>query len=250
MIRPIDPEPGPRPRLPINAQTWESLAMLHWPVSTAQVQTLLPEGLITDEHEGQSWLGVVPFAMSAVRVPPLPALGGLARFPELNVRVYAHDLEGNRGVWFLGLWCSSPLFIGAAHALGLPYHRAEGETARRDAGAGGRGELRYRFTGIAPAGIEFRATLSEATGRGTVDASLGLEAWLTARWNMFSLRAGRLWRYPVHHEPWRLRLAEAEKLHTDAPARFGFDAPERPALMHIADPVHALVSPPRVCPRP
>lgn len=260
---PIDLRPAPPPRIPIHAQTWESLSLLHWPVPVDRVRRLLPRGLIVDEYDGWTWLGVVPFVMSGVRVPPLPALGPGATFPELNVRVYVHDLDGNRGVWFLGLWCTSPGFVASTRALGLPYHRARGSML-----APHPGERRYRFArsgseagpgaGLGswlgsgrprvsdPAGsdIAFSATVRAA---GAIDAGSGLEAWLTARWNMFAYRAGRLWRYPVHHEPWRLRAAVVDGLRTDVHESFGFSPPRVEPLAHVADPVHTLVSAPRPC---
>lgn len=251
---PIDPDPPAAPRVPINAQTWGSLSLLHWPVPVAAVQRLLPSGLIVDEREGRTWLGVVPFVMSGVRVPPLPDLGRRSTFPELNVRVYVHDLEGHRGVWFLGLWCTSPGFVASTRALGIPYHRAQGSVRSERSG-----ELSYRFlrSGSGAADIAFSATvfagkagLAGKTARAgdTADASSGLEVWMTARWNMFAFRAGRLWRYPVHHEPWRLRTAAVDGLRTNAHERFGFSPPRIPPLVHLADPVHTLVSPPRACP--
>lgn len=251
-VRPIDPQPPAASRVLLNAQTWESLALLHWPVPAERVQQLLPPGLVVDEHEGETWLGVVPFAMSGVRVPPLPAIPRCSAFPELNVRVYVHDLAGNRGVWFLGLWCSNAAFVAAARTLGLPYHRALAHT-RTMPGSGpglvsGADPVRaYRFLRSGGAAISFSATVRAGE---TVDASAGLAAWLTARWNMFAFRGGRLWRYPVHHEPWTLRRAVAEGLHTDAHPRFGFPPPTIPPLVHLAEPVHALVGPPRISPAP
>ncbi|WP_053384005.1 YqjF family protein [Leucobacter celer] len=242
---PVDPHPADAPRIPINTQTWESLSMLHWTVPAGRVQRLLPRGLIVDEYDGQTWLGVVPFVMSGVRVPPFPALGPRSTFPELNVRVYVYDLEGNRGVWFLGLWCTSRGFVASTRALGLPYHRARGEAQP----APGR-TLSYRFLRAdsaaltAPSDISFNATVRAAND---VDATTGLEAWLTARWNMFAYRAGRLWRYPVHHEPWSLRAAIVEDLGTNAHARFGFSQPRIEPIAHVAEPVHTLVSAPRPC---
>lgn len=256
--QPIDAHPPARPRLPINAQTWESLSLLHWEVPAEEVQALLPEGLIVDRYDGRTWFGVVPFVMSSVRVPPLPALGARSRFPELNARVYVHDFAGNRGVWFLSLWCSSAGFVASARALGLPYHRAlsharragAAETADAAAMADTAPMLGYRFlrsgSRLSESGVSFGAKVRALE---PVDASSGLEAWLTARWNTFARRGGRLWRYPVHQEPWRLRAATAESLVTDLHGRFGFAPPRAAPLAHVAEPVHALVSRPRLCPR-
>lgn len=232
----VDPLPPAAPRLRVNAQTWESLSFLHWPVPATAVRDRLPPGLEVDERDGATWLGVVPFGMADVRVPPLPAPGRWGRFPELNARVYVRDRAGRSGVWFLALWCTNPAFIAAARALGIPYRRAR---ASVDAGDGPDAVRRYRFA----EGVSFRAAVRPAA---PVDASSGLDAWLTARWNMYSVRAGRLWRHPVTHEPWTLRAGVLEELQSDVHARLGLPDPVGAPLVHVAEPVHALVGPPRL----
>ncbi|MFV0435489.1 MAG: YqjF family protein [Leucobacter sp.] len=243
----IDPRPPAAARMPINAQTWESLSLLHWEVPVSAVQRRLPPGLIADELDGRTWLGVVPFVMSGVRVPPLPAIPRWSVFPELNARVYVHDLAGNRGVWFLNLWCSSGGFVASARALGLPYRRAHAHVGLART-TGGADAVAYRFLrSRRRAAISFEAAISAAEA---ADASSGLTAWLTARWNMFAVRGGRLWRYPVHHEPWTLCRAITDELRTDVPERLGFAISGVPPLAHVADAVHALVGVPRLAPRP
>jgi uncharacterized protein YqjF (DUF2071 family) len=255
---PITADPGGASAFVVNRQTWAAVSLLHWQVDRARVQALLPEGLFVDEYEGQTWLGVVPFLMTDVRVPPVPAMRGGSTFPELNVRVYVHDRAGHRGVYFLGLWCTNAPFVALTRALGIAYHRVAGQvhgpgsTGRDLAGevAHRQSFLRYEFLRLStkrPASnIRFSATVR---AEGDVDASRGLEAWTTARWNMFAERGGALWRYPVHHEPWQLRTATVERLQTNVLERFGFAARAAPDFVHQADPVHTLVSAPRLCRR-
>ena len=45
-------------------QSWHDLLFAHWPVPAAAVRRLVPAGLEIDEHEGTSWVGVVPFRMT------------------------------------------------------------------------------------------------------------------------------------------------------------------------------------------
>lgn len=243
-VKPISHLPGSSPQLVVNAQTWQHLTFLHWQVPVQQVQGLLPRGLFVDTHDGQTWLGVVPFAMGDVRLPPLPAVGRCSNFSELNVRVYVHDHDGNRGVWFLGLWCASTPFVIMTRALGVPYHRA---TGRITTPHGCEGELSYRFIRSGAKNITsnvyFEATVQAGA---VVQSSSSLEAWLTARWNMFAMRAGMLWRYPVHHEPWQLQEATALGIVTNIHERFGFAVPSAQPLVHTAKPVHTLVSPPKM----
>jgi uncharacterized protein YqjF (DUF2071 family) len=240
----IDPQPPVVPRVRLNAQTWESLSLLHWSVPTDAVQPWLPRGLMVDTVEGaedRTWISVVPFVMSDVRVPPLPAVGRLSTFPELNLRVYVQDQSGHRGVWFLSLWCQSLMFVTATRAIGFPYHYATGRVG------GAPTRLDYHFLRShsrhrnSARGIEFRATIRAGE---PVDASSGVEAWLTARWHAFALRGGRLWRYPVHHEPWSLRDATVDHVSTNILDRFGILPQAAPQRVHIAEPVHALFGPP------
>lgn len=185
----VDAQPPRAPRPVINSQRWQSLALLHWQVPVDEVRRRLPPGLFVDEFEGRTWLGVVPFVMAGVRMPPLPAVPRWSLFPELNARVYVHDAAGNRGVWFLGLWCSNAGFVASARALGLPYHRTTCRVSTDSEGHVRSYEFARRRS--ARAGLSFSATVRAAEA---VDADSGLNAWLTARWNMFAFRGGRLWR--------------------------------------------------------
>jgi uncharacterized protein YqjF (DUF2071 family) len=91
------------PRGPwIMAQTWHDLLFAHWPVPFEVLRPLVPSQLPLDVFEGQCWVGVVPFWMSGVRGRGLPAIPGLSRFPELNVRTYV-SYRDKPGVYFFSL---------------------------------------------------------------------------------------------------------------------------------------------------
>ena len=104
MLEPLTETPSAPVRRPVFTQSWGDLAMLHWPVDPALVAPLLPAGTVPDVLDGVTWVGLVPFVMSRVRIlgtPPLPHLSG---FPETNVRLYAVDPgSGRRGVVFRSL---------------------------------------------------------------------------------------------------------------------------------------------------
>ena len=68
--------------------TWSELLFAHWRVEPDAVRRHLPEGLELDTHEGDAWVGVVPFLMSDVAPRACPAIPRLSRFLELNVRTY------------------------------------------------------------------------------------------------------------------------------------------------------------------
>ncbi|MFJ4231356.1 YqjF family protein [Cellulosimicrobium cellulans] len=262
--RPVPPAPDPAapgpaaaphrvPRIVVNAQRWEALTFLHWRADPAVVQGWLPPGLTVQEVGGTTWLGVVPFVMADVRVPPLPALGAWSTFPELNVRVYVRDRAGAEGVWFLGLWATSRAFVALTRAAGVPYHPAGAVVHARGDRVGPPAAVRYRFrsAGRGPLrvphehpGLRDLTFRADVRAHEEVDASSGLVRWLTARWNAYGVRAGRLWRFPVVHEPWTLRRGTLDALDTDVLDRLGLP-PAGPDLVHVAAPVHARFALPR-----
>src|SRR4029453_18901262 len=100
VLPPADHRPWPLPRRPwIMAQTWERLAFAHLPVPEERLRPLVPSGLTLQTFEGRAWLGITPFMLRGLRLRSLPSLGGLAPFPELNVRTYV-TLDDRPGVFF------------------------------------------------------------------------------------------------------------------------------------------------------
>lgn len=100
-----DPEPvrgsgDPLPGRAVLDQTWTDLTFLHWRVEPARVAPLLPAGTRPDLYDGSTWVGLIPFRMREAGFGtghPLPWLG---TFAETNVRFYAVDAWGRRGVVF------------------------------------------------------------------------------------------------------------------------------------------------------
>ena len=234
----MDPQAPPEPltetpsrpvRRAVFSQRWTDLTMLHWPVDPARVAPLLPAGTRPDLLGGVTYVGLVPFVMAGVRIfgtPPLPHLSG---FPETNVRLYAVDARGRRGVVFRSLEAARLLPVLAAQAsYRLPYLWARMsvrhgpdtvlyETARRwpgPRGAGGR--VRVRIGPPQPADE--------------------LALFLTARWGLFSTWYGGRTAYaPVDHPAWPLHRAELLELSDDLVAAAGLPEP-------VGDP-HVLWSP-------
>lgn len=214
-------------RRPVFTQYWGDLTMLHWPLDPALVAPLLPAGTVPDVLDGVTWVGLVPFVMSRVRIvgsPPLPHLSG---FPETNVRLYAVDAaSGRRGVVFCSLEAARLLPVVAARwSYRLPYlwarmsvrHGTRGgaptvayETARRWPGPRGAGGLvRVRLGAPVPADE--------------------LALFLTARWGLFSTwYGGRTAFAPVDHPPWPLHRAELLDLTDDLVVAAGLPRPQGP----------------------
>lgn len=230
--------PWPLPRMPwIMTQTWSKLLFAHWPVPPEQIRPLLPPTVTLDTFDGQAWVGVVPFDISAIRPRLLPPIPTMARFLELNVRTYVIR-DGKPGVWFFSLDAASRLAVeGARLAFHLPYFNArmslrmEGDTVhymseRRDDRAGaGVFKARYR-----PIGEVFQSR----TG--------SLEAFLTERYCLYSAtESGRVYRANIHHMPWPLQLAEAEIETNTVADAFGIRLPDVPPLLHYSEQLPTLV---------
>src|SRR4029434_453282 len=129
-LRSTSHRPWPLPRGPwIMAQTWHDLLFAHWPIPPEIMRALVPPQLTLDLFDGQCWLGIVPFWMSGVRGRGLPAIPGLSRFPELNVRTYV-TLGKKPGVYFFSLDAANiPAVCAARTFYHLPYFYASMKTA-------------------------------------------------------------------------------------------------------------------------
>ncbi len=193
------------PRSPwVMRMTWSELLFAHWSVDPGLLRPLLPAGLTLDLSHGRAWVGVVPFLMSNVALRCCPAVLGVSRFLELNVRTYV-TFDGKPDVWFFSLDAASRIAVRAARTtFNLPYMDARmAFTKREDTGIDYRSERTHR--GELPAKFEanYRAVgESFRAGPGT------LEHWLTARYCLYSAdRKGRLYRGEIDHEPWKLSMA-------------------------------------------
>jgi uncharacterized protein YqjF (DUF2071 family) len=256
-------------------QSWRDLLFAHWPVPTAAVRRLMPEGLAVDEFEGSSWIGVVPFRMAGVMLRGLPDLPGISAFPELNVRVYV-AAGGKPGVWFLSLDATNPLAVwGARTFLHLPYYRASIDITPKGEGfdylcvrRGSAGMQRSRGAGEQTGGgQEENGFPSSIVGRwespnpspvsglsarfaahyrpvsAVYAAAPGtLEHWLTERYCLYAQSTDKtLWRTEVHHQPWPLQRAEAELADNTISAAGGLPVSGPPALLHFARRIDVVV---------
>lgn len=222
------PWPIPNGRWVIE-QKWHDLLFAHWRMPKELLRQHVPAGLELDTHQGQAWLGVVPFRMQGVKLRYAPALPGMSQFSELNVRTYVKH-GGKPGVWFFSLDAASPLAVIVARAwFHLPYYHArmscEGRagwieyacerTHRGSVSAILRGKYR-------PEGEMFH------TQRGT------LEHFLTERYCLYSADTeGNLMRSEIHHPPWDLQFAKAEFAENSMAAGLGITLP-LPELLHFS----------------
>lgn len=212
------------------SQRWSNLVFLHWRVDAEQVAPLLPPGLKPDVFDGSSWVGLIPFVLDRATVfgsPPVPYFGN---FVEVNVRLYAVDERGRRGVVFVSLEASRLAAVLAARALfSIPYMWSR---TSLDVAAG---ELRYSSTRHFATGAR-----SQITVRPTTRSVVGdpLADFLTARWALFTRVRGRTVHLRNHHEPWGLFAAELVSLEDTLLATAGF-----PGLATTRPPDSVLYSP-------
>jgi uncharacterized protein YqjF (DUF2071 family) len=214
MTDPISAIAPPLTSRSVASQRWSHLAFLHWRADSAQVAPLLPAGLRPDEFDGSSWVGLIPFVLDRATVlgsPPVPYFGD---FVEINVRLYAVDADGHRGVVFVTLDAARLAAVLAARVLfALPYVWSTTTLTHTDEGFIYRGQRHLDKS--ATSEIEVRITDVPVVDDPLAD-------FLTARWALFTRVAGRTLRLRNIHEPWALYNAELLSLSDTLLSRAGF----------------------------
>jgi uncharacterized protein YqjF (DUF2071 family) len=223
VTEPVTPT-TPRPvRRSLLVQRWEDLAFLHWAVDPALVTPHLPAGTVPDELDGVTYAGLIAFRMAGVgflRGPGVPYFG---TFCETNVRVYAVDPAGRRGVVFLSLDAARLLPVLIARAgLALPYMWSRMRISRSG------DVLRYTSRRRWPsAGSPAVSDLSIRVGAPLPSPS-PLDHFLTARWALHTHAWGRTLHMPNDHPQWPLHSAELLTLDDGLVAATGLPAFARP----------------------
>lgn len=260
MTEPTQPQPSPesilahtvhRPyALPTRPwrlrQRWNDLLFCHWPVSLAEMQGLLPDGLEVDTFDGSAWVGVIPFWMDHVRTRSVgrytASVPTTTSFPELNLRTYVRSrVSGLRGVFFFSLDCSSPLAVlGARVLFHLPYFPAAIE---RKPLPGEQTQYRSHrlFAGNHPA--DYEATFGPMANAPVLAESQPetLEYFLTERYCLFTPFAGRMLIGHIHHLPWTLQPASAEIRLNQIPAAHGITLPTSAPVLHFSREIQVLL---------
>ena len=217
-------------------QRWAELGFLHWPIPVAAVRDLVPRALTIDTHEGQAYVGLIPFTVTGARPTLMPPLPWVSDFHEVNVRTYVHRDGAEPGVWFFSLDAANPVVVAAARALFLlPYHHARMEM---DVDAGG---IDFRST---RAGNDAAACALRYEPLGTAaPAAVGtLEHFLAERYILYTASEGRLWQAQVHHEPYPLQPARVPSLRETLVAAAGIARPDGPPpLVHFAREVNVEI---------
>jgi len=217
------------------AQTWDQLLFAHWPIDADQLQRVVPPQLEVDTFDDQAWLGIVAFQISGIHLRGLPAVPGLAHFPEVNLRTYVRH-NGRPGVLFLSLHCANRLAMAIARPwFRLPYHYAD--VCLAPAGDA------VDFACRSPTGASFGARYWPVSDPCTAPHE-SLEAWLTERYCYYTATAaGGLYRCDIDHAPWQLARADAEIGTNTLATPFHLDLPTTEPVLHFADATEAHIWP-------
>jgi uncharacterized protein len=219
--------------------TWEELAFVHFAYPPDIVQRLLPDGLRVDTHEDTAWVSLIPFRMSDASPRGLPAVPGLSRFAETNVRTYVIDSAGNRAIWFFSLDASRLAIVVFAKALlGFPYVWSD-MTIEID-GDRRRYETRSRrWPRTRPA----TSIVDVEIGPRILEPS-ELDVFLTARWGTVAQWRQALRHHPVDHDAWQLHEATLVELDSTSILAAGLPPPSRDPIARFAQPLDARFAAP------
>lgn len=226
-------------RRPVMLQRWETSTFLHWKYPPEVVQRLLPQGLTVEAHDGDVWVGLVPFTMD-VTVPHVPALPWLGRFCETNVRTYVRDEAGRAGVWFFSLDAARlAAVVTARTTYRLPYFWSSMSLSRKGDRVSYRSARRWPRSRPAKS----RAVVRVGPPFGSND--LGeLDHFLTARWRLFSSAPSGLRYADVEHAPWPLHRARVLELDDRLLAATGLPSPTTEPIAHFSPGVDVRIGMP------
>ncbi len=225
---------------PVMRQDWSHLLFLHWEVPVSALRPIVPQSLEIDTFEGRAFVGLVPFAMSGVRPLWSPAVPGLSRFLEVNVRTYVHFEGRDPGVWFFSLDAANRIAVNLARTFwNLPYFYAK---MRMDRPSGG--PIRYRSTRVdrtaEPPGCSI-AYRPDGTPSASVPKTL--EHFLAERYILYTSGRRALLSGRVHHSAYPLQPARLESLEESLIGASGIERPATDPLAHYAWGVRVLVYP-------
>lgn len=225
-------------RHPVLLQRWATMTFLHWAYDPALVRPLVPGGLDLELFDGAAWVGLAAFEMARVRVPGLPPVPRLSRFPETNLRTYVRGPDGG-GVWFLSLDAASlPVVLGGRAAYGVPYHYADmsvevaGDT------------VRYRSR-RRPGGHGHDIVVAAGQPYGDAEVT-GFDRYLTDRWLAYGRRCGHFVVTRVEHPPWPLSRGRLVRLRQSLTAAAGMPEPAGSPLVHYSPGVDVRLAAPRL----
>ena len=234
---------------------WHDLLFAHWPVNKPDLAEFIPPGLELESFDNSAWLGIVPFRMSGVRHRFLPPLPGASAFPELNVRTYVRDRSGRSGVWFFTLDAAHRLAVRVARlTYRLAYTNAQMSCRRAGDWIHYQSRRTGPFTSLAVGRArtphaEFRARYRPIPGSTVFSPAPGtLEHFLTSRYCLYAFGPRGVLRGEIDHDPWPLRLAEAQIDVCTKAGPLGLASLPAPPLLHYSECLSVVAWLPRPIP--
>jgi len=184
-------------------QRWTDVLFLHYPVSSAELEPLLPAGIEPDLCGERAWISFVLFRLH-VRPGWLPSVPGLSSLLELNLRTYVRH-RGQPGICFLGMHADNCLAIRVARLL-TPLRYLPAHVVYDSITAGWwRAECRHAENPDHRLSVRFRAS-----GPAKTTSADSLDAWLLERYRLFvGGRDGAVIAADVEHAPWQVSPVEA-----------------------------------------
>ncbi|NUW42558.1 DUF2071 domain-containing protein [Nonomuraea rhodomycinica] len=221
---------SPRVAWPVMYQRWSQITFLHWRYPVEAVRALVPESLTVETFDGTAWVGLTPFRMDDVRTPGLPVLPWLSSFPETNCRTYVRDERGRPGIWFLSLDAGRlAAAVGGRAGYWLPYFWSD--MSVRTEGDRRRYRCRRRWPGPDGVRCDVDVRMGPALAEDEQDE---LAHFLTARYRLFSVVAGRPAAAEVEHPDWPLRHARLTGLDQNVLQAAGLPAPDGDPVLHAS----------------
>jgi hypothetical protein len=209
---------------------WNWISFIHWRYPPAVVRPLLPAGLTLETFDDSAWVGLTPFLMEGVRPPVVPAVPWLSRFPEINVRTYVRDGRGRSGIFFLSLDAARlPAVLAARAGYRLPYFWSDMAVHVAD------NRITYRCRRRLPPPGGARCDADVVLGASLPEPARDeLAHFLTARFRLFTVIAGRLAAAEAEHPDWPLHHAELSRLDQDLVQSAGLPPPIGDPLVHAS----------------
>ena len=186
-------------------QEWNNALFLHWKVPAEDLVPLIPANLTLDLHDNCAWVSLVAFSMEKIRPRGIPSLSAVSNFLEINVRTYVTK-DNKPGVYFLNIEADKYLSVLIARYLsGLPYEQAAVKKHFMHLGFFYSSENKKKGFKLST-GFDVR----EPIVNGTV-----LDQWLTERYCLYLDTKGSLYRYEIHHRPWKLHTISFQDVEAD-----------------------------------
>ncbi|WP_234969645.1 DUF2071 domain-containing protein [Alicyclobacillus vulcanalis] len=186
-------------------QTWRDMMMVHWRADPNKLARHVPNKLQLDLFDGHAYVSAVLFAVDPFRLRGMPAVRGMRRFWQLNLRTYVR-CGATPGVYFLRLDTSRawPAQLGRL-TYALPFERAEMAVLEdREHLAVG---VVSRTGDKASLSVGFRRAGHRMPWYEPMEGSL--DAWLLNRYTLFATAFGVVVETRVVHKPWVVQPAEA-----------------------------------------